>query len=149
MGAHAKKHPASLQGTLGFLDFDGFTKGNFRFLGPKSIDLLGVQGWVSCGGCLVAEPPLYAIQWLYESDTGWSQPRQRRNPPKGGETRSAQLALRQREAAARWLGFAARRGRAPPQCDITVLLNDLSEHRGYYHAGDGGQNGTKGIEGGP
>ena len=58
VGAHARKHPASLQGTLGFSASDDFTNGNVRFLGPKSIDLLGVQGWVSCGGFLVAEPPL-------------------------------------------------------------------------------------------
>ena len=56
VGAPAKKHPVSLQGTL--LDFDGFTKGNARFLCPKSIDFLGYHVWVSCGGFFVAEPPL-------------------------------------------------------------------------------------------
>ena len=53
--AHAKKHPASLQGTLGFEAFNGFTEGSVRFLGPKSIDFLRIQGWVSCGRFLVTE----------------------------------------------------------------------------------------------
>ena len=53
-GAHAKKHPASLQGTLGFLGFDGFTQGNVEV--PRSkIDRppggsgLGFLRRVSCG----------------------------------------------------------------------------------------------------
>ena len=57
--AHAKKHPASLQGTLGFLGFSSFPMENVSFLGPKSVEHLGGQGWDSCGGFLAAEPPLY------------------------------------------------------------------------------------------
>ena len=55
MGAHAKKHPASLQGTLGFVGFDCLWMENATFLYKKSMDILGVQGRVSCGRFLVDE----------------------------------------------------------------------------------------------
>ena len=60
VGAHAKKRLVSLQGTMGFLGFDGFTSGNVRFPGTISIGIPGLRGWVSCGRSLVAEPTLYA-----------------------------------------------------------------------------------------
>ena len=58
--AHVKKHPASLQGTLGFLGFDDFTMENATFPYRKPMDVLGFQGWVSCGRFLVAELLLYS-----------------------------------------------------------------------------------------
>ena len=59
VGAPPKKHPASLQGTLGFLGFDGFTMESMTFAYHKSVDFPGFQGWVSCGRFLVAELLLY------------------------------------------------------------------------------------------
>eukprot|EP00959_Pyramimonas_sp_CCMP1952_P426202 8926914-Pyramimonas_sp.AAC.1 len=57
VGAHAKKHPACLQGALGFLDVDGSAMENVPFPYHKSMDVLGSQGWVSCGRFLVDWPP--------------------------------------------------------------------------------------------
>ena len=59
VGAHAKKHPASFQGTLGFFISQGFTMESHGFPHHKSVGTLGFQGWVSCGRFLVAELPLY------------------------------------------------------------------------------------------
>ena len=54
--AHAKKHPASFQGTLGFFGLEGLTMKNLRCQDQNPIEILGFQGSVSCGGFLVAEP---------------------------------------------------------------------------------------------
>eukprot|EP00959_Pyramimonas_sp_CCMP1952_P419799 8793182-Pyramimonas_sp.AAC.1 len=48
--ARAKKHPACLQGALGFWGFDGFALGSPTFPHQKCMDVLGSQGWVSGGG---------------------------------------------------------------------------------------------------
>eukprot|EP00959_Pyramimonas_sp_CCMP1952_P165631 3461990-Pyramimonas_sp.AAC.1 len=43
--AHAKKHPACLQGALSFLGFDCFATESATFSHQKSMDALGSQGW--------------------------------------------------------------------------------------------------------
>ena len=58
VGAHAKKHPASFQGTLGFFISQGFTLESHGLQHHKSVGTLGFQGWVSCGRFRVAELPL-------------------------------------------------------------------------------------------
>ena len=58
VGANAKKHPASFQGTLGFFISQGFTMKSKGLPRHKSVGTLGIQGWVSCGRFLVAELPL-------------------------------------------------------------------------------------------
>ena len=55
VGTHAKKHPASLQGTLGFLGFGYFITENVTLPCQKTIGILWFQGWVSCERFLVAE----------------------------------------------------------------------------------------------
>eukprot|EP00959_Pyramimonas_sp_CCMP1952_P181553 3795818-Pyramimonas_sp.AAC.1 len=59
--------------------------------------------------------------------TGWSQPRPRR-PPRAGETAPAQETLRQQQAAARRLGFAARRGHAPRVQDVAMLMQPEKQY---------------------
>eukprot|EP00959_Pyramimonas_sp_CCMP1952_P392654 8227551-Pyramimonas_sp.AAC.1 len=55
VGTHAEKHPACLQGDLGFLGFDGFALESATFPYQKSLDVLGSPGWVSSGRSLVVE----------------------------------------------------------------------------------------------
>ncbi|CAK0813439.1 unnamed protein product, partial [Prorocentrum cordatum] len=52
---HAKKHPACLQGALGFVGFDGSAMANAACPHQKSTDVLGSQGWFSRGRFLVVE----------------------------------------------------------------------------------------------
>jgi len=52
---HAKRHPARLQGALGF---GGFAMEGAACPRLRSMDVLGSQGWVSCGRFLVDWPPL-------------------------------------------------------------------------------------------
>eukprot|EP00959_Pyramimonas_sp_CCMP1952_P026909 564928-Pyramimonas_sp.AAC.1 len=55
VGTHAKKHPACLQGALGFLGFDGSALASATFPHRRSMDVLRCQGWVSCGRVLAFE----------------------------------------------------------------------------------------------
>eukprot|EP00959_Pyramimonas_sp_CCMP1952_P434464 9097308-Pyramimonas_sp.AAC.1 len=57
VGANAKRHPACLQGGLGFLVFDGFAMENVTSRHHKPMDVLGSQGWVCCGRFLVVGDP--------------------------------------------------------------------------------------------
>eukprot|EP00959_Pyramimonas_sp_CCMP1952_P039899 834261-Pyramimonas_sp.AAC.2 len=44
VGPHAKKHPACLQGALGFLGFEGFALENVMFPYQRSMDVRASPG---------------------------------------------------------------------------------------------------------
>eukprot|EP00959_Pyramimonas_sp_CCMP1952_P464759 9487153-Pyramimonas_sp.AAC.1 len=56
--AHAKNHPACLQGALGVLGVEGFAVDSATLPHQKSMDVLRSQGWVSRGRFLAVGPPL-------------------------------------------------------------------------------------------
>eukprot|EP00959_Pyramimonas_sp_CCMP1952_P148183 3100631-Pyramimonas_sp.AAC.1 len=56
---HCRETPRLPPGCPGFPGFlGGFAMAGATFPQRKSMDVLGSQGWVSCGGFLVDWPPL-------------------------------------------------------------------------------------------